>query len=61
MLRDPFIDPFASHGHPGGDKPKKPATPARAAPAITPIPLNDIPNPVDERTAAVTPVRADDP
>lgn len=38
----------------------KPATPVRGAPTITPIPLRKTMRPLDDRTAAVTPVRADD-
>ena len=40
-------------------KPSNPAIPARGVLTITTIPLNDIPNPVDDKAAAVTPVRAD--
>ena len=38
----------------------KPAIPARGVPTITPIPLRETARPLDDKTAAITPVRVDD-
>ena len=41
-------------------KPNQPAIPARGAPTITPIPLRETARPLDDKAAAITPVREDD-